>query len=676
MKASKKAQERAAKLRELVARHAHLYYTLDAPEISDSAYDALHRELVDLEKKYPELGDKRSVTRRIIGEALPVLRKVRHMVPQWSFNDAFTEKEVRAFDERIRRAMLGLTKSQGLRKSVHPTYDLELKIDGLKIVFTYEKGRLVLAATRGDGIVGEDVTHNVRTIPTVPERLSRAVDVVAEGEVYLTRSGFAKLNALRQARGEPLLANPRNAAAGSIRQLDPHIAAKRPLGAFFYDVAQTSETLPATQSEELEYLKKLGLPVNPEHRHADSLDDVMAYWRKWQGLSREKLDYQLDGTVLKVEERALQKALGYTGKAPRFALAYKFPPEQVQTVLEGITLQVGRTGKLTPVAHLRPVAVAGSVVARATLHNEDFIAQKDIRIGDTVILQKAGDVIPEIVSVIKELRPKSAKKWSFPTHSPLCGGDGAIERVPGEAAHRCKQADSFDQQARRLIHFAGKSALDISGMGRETVKLLMEHKLISEFDDIFTLTKDELLALPSFEEAKAANLIRAIGSARTVPFDRLLIGLSIPHVGDENAYLLATRFGTLARLAAAGEGTLARIEGVGPIIGRSVAGWFTDADNRALLLRLGKHLKVQKVVAPSKGPLTGQTVVITGTLPTLSREEAEALVRGAGGKAAFSVSAKTSFVVAGDNPGSKFDKAKQLGVPVVMEAEFLKRLKA
>ena len=676
MKASKKAQERAAKLRELVARHAHLYYTLDAPEISDSAYDALHRELVDLEKKYPELGDKRSVTRRIIGEALPVLRKVRHMVPQWSFNDAFTEKEVRAFDERIRRAMLGLTKSQGLRKSVHPTYDLELKIDGLKIVFTYEKGRLVLAATRGDGIVGEDVTHNVRTIPTVPERLSRAVDVVAEGEVYLTRSGFAKLNALRQARGEPLFANPRNAAAGSIRQLDPHIAAKRPLGAFFYDVAQTSETLPATQSEELEYLKKLGLPVNPEHRHADSLDDVMAYWRKWQGLSREKLDYQLDGTVLKVEERALQKALGYTGKAPRFALAYKFPPEQVQTVLEGITLQVGRTGKLTPVAHLRPVAVAGSVVARATLHNEDFIAQKDIRIGDTVILQKAGDVIPEIVSVIKELRPKSAKKWSFPTHSPLCGGDGAIERVPGEAAHRCKQADSFDQQARRLIHFAGKSALDISGMGRETVKLLMEHKLISEFDDIFTLTKDELLALPSFEEAKAANLIRAIGSARTVPFDRLLIGLSIPHVGDENAYLLATRFGTLARLAAAGEGTLARIEGVGPIIGRSVAGWFTDADNRALLLRLGKHLKVQKVVAPSKGPLTGQTVVITGTLPTLSREEAEALVRGAGGKAAFSVSAKTSFVVAGDNPGSKFDKAKQLGVPVVMEAEFLKRLKA
>ena len=676
MKASKKAQERAAKLRELVARHAHLYYTLDAPEISDSAYDALYRELVDLEKKYPELGDKRSVTRRIIGEALPVLRKVRHMVPQWSFNDAFTEEEVRAFDERIRRAMLGLTKSQGLRKSVHPTYDLELKIDGLKIVFTYEKGRLVLAATRGDGIVGEDVTHNVRTIPTVPERLSRAVDVVAEGEVYLTRSGFAKLNALRQARGEPLFANPRNAAAGSIRQLDPHIAAKRPLGAFFYDVAQTSETLPATQSEELEYLKKLGLPVNPEHRHADSLDDVMAYWRKWQGLSREKLDYQLDGTVLKVEERALQKALGYTGKAPRFALAYKFPPEQVQTVLEGITLQVGRTGKLTPVAHLRPVAVAGSVVARATLHNEDFIAQKDIRIGDTVILQKAGDVIPEIVSVIKELRPKSAKKWSFPTHSPLCGGDGAIERVPGEAAHRCKQADSFDQQARRLIHFAGKSALDISGMGRETAKLLMEHKLISEFDDIFTLTKDELLALPSFEEAKAANLIRAIGSARTVPFDRLLIGLSIPHVGDENAYLLATRFGTLARLAAAGEGTLARIEGVGPIIGRSVAGWFTDADNRALLLRLGKHLKVQKVVAPSKGPLTGQTVVITGTLPTLSREEAEALVRGAGGKAAFSVSAKTSFVVAGDNPGSKFDKAKQLGVPVVMEAEFLKRLKA
>ncbi len=664
--APQKARTRVAQLRELLAHHAHLYYTLDAPELSDSAYDGLHRELIELEERYPELADTSSVTGRIVGDALPELSKVRHTAPQWSFNDAFTEEELRAFDTRVQR----LTGKS-------PTYDLELKIDGLKIVFTYIKGELVLAATRGDGVVGEDVTHNIRTIVAVPERLNRSVDLVAEGEVYLTRSGFKKLNALRQAQGESEFANPRNAAAGSVRQLDPKVAASRPLGAFLYDVAQTSEALPQTQSEELEYLKGLGLPVNPEHRHVNSLDEAFAYWEKWRGGARDKVDYQLDGVVVKVEERALQEMLGYTGKAPRFAIAYKFPAEQVQTVIEDIALQVGRTGKLTPVAHLRPVLVAGSVVARATLHNEDFIKEKDIRIGDTVILQKAGDVIPEIVSVIKELRSKGARAWIFPTHSPLCGGDGSTERVAGEAAHRCKVAGSFDQQARRLIHFAGKSALDIEGMGRETVRLLMEHELVSEFDDIFTLTKDELLTLPSFEETKANNLIRAIGAARRVALSRLLIGLGIFHVGEEIAYLLATHLGTLARLRGASEEELSRIEGIGTVIGASVAGWFRDAGNRALLVRLQKHLRITRVPLVAQGaPLQGQTVVITGTLPTLSREEAEARVRNAGGKAAASVSAKTSFVVAGEAAGSKLAKAQALGVPVVSEIDFLKKLNA
>ncbi len=665
MTASKSVRERAEKLRDALAHHAHRYYTLDAPEISDSAYDALHRELLELEKKHPELADPRSVTGRIIGEALPFLPKVRHAVSQWSFNDAFTKEEVTAFDERVRK-MSGAV----------PSYDLELKIDGLKIVLTYQKGVLALAATRGDGVVGEDVTHNIRTIRSVPERLARPVDLVAEGEVYLTRSGFETMNREREKRGEPLFANPRNAAAGSVRQLDPAVAAERPLGAFLYDVAQTSEKLPPTQSEELAYLKKLGLPVNPEHRHADTLEEVFAYWEKWRGAARDEVDYQLDGVVLKVESRAAQDLLGYTGKAPRFAIAYKFPPEQVQTVLEDITLQVGRTGRLTPVAHLRPVLVAGSTVARATLHNEDFIKEKDIRIGDTLILQKAGDVIPEVVSVIKELRPKGSKPWKFPTHSPLCGGDGATERVPGEAAHRCVVAGSFEQQARKLVHFAGKHALDITGMGRETVRLLMSHELISDFDDIFELTKDELLALEGFEELKAANLLAGIATARKVPLDRLLIGLGIPHVGGETAYLLATRFGTLAKLGTASEETLSRIEGIGPVIGYSVHTWFAQEENHALLARLVKHLKVQKVVAPSKGPLTGQTVVITGTLPTLSREEAEARVRRAGGKVASSVSAKTSFIVAGEAAGSKLAKAESLGVPVLSEAEFLKRIRA
>ncbi|MHB8710119.1 MAG: NAD-dependent DNA ligase LigA [Minisyncoccota bacterium] len=660
-----KVKERVAKLRELLAHHAHRYYTLDAPEISDSAYDAFSRELREIEERYPELARANSITRRIVGEALPFLKKVRHAVSQWSFNDAFSEEEVRAFDERVRKMGGGV-----------PNYDLELKIDGLKIVFTYEKGSLVCAATRGDGVIGEDVMHNVRTIHEIPTRLARPVDLIAEGEVYLTRSGFSKLNANRKVKGEPLFANPRNAAAGSIRQLDPKIAAARPLGAFVYDVAATSETPPPTQSEELAYLAELGFPVNPEHRHADSLEEIFAYWQKWRGSAREGVDYQIDGIVLKVESRATQEALGYTGKAPRFALAYKFPPEQVETVVEDISLQVGRTGRLTPVAHLAPVAVAGSVVARATLHNEDFIKEKDIRIGDTVILQKAGDIIPEVVSVVKELRPKGAKAWRFPTRSALCGGDGAIERVPGEAAHRCKEAGSFEQQARKLVHLYGAHALDIEGCGRETVRLLMEQNLISDFDDLFELTKEELLALEGFEETKAMNLIMAIKNARKVPFDRLLIGLGIPHVGEETAFLLATHFSTLAALRRASEESLSRIQGIGPIIGNSVAAWFKDANNRALLARLEKHLTIKKVAAPPKGPLTGQTVVITGTLPTLSREEAEAKVRQAGGKAAASVSKKTSFVVAGEAPGSKLAQAARLGVPVVDEAEFLKKLGA
>lgn len=662
MAAPKKVALRAEKLRALLAHHSERYFTYDAPEISDAAYDALNRELKALEAEYPELAHG-SVTGRIIGAALPELRKVPHVAPQWSFGDAFSPEEIRAFDERVRKLSGAI-----------PTYDLELKIDGLKIVFTYEKGALVLAATRGDGVTGEDVTHTIRTIAAVPKKLSRPVDLIAEGEVYLTRSGFAVLNAAREKRGEPQFANPRNAAAGSVRQLDPKVAAERPLGAFIYDLAQTSEERPATQSEELAYLKSLGLPVNPEHKGHAALDDVFAYWEKWSGPAREKLDYQLDGVVLKVESIQTQEMLGYTGKAPRFAIAYKFPAEQAQTIVLDISLQVGRTGKLTPVAHLEPVLVSGSTVSRATLHNADFITEKDIRVGDTVILQKAGDVIPEIVSVVKELRPKHAKRWQFPTHSPLCGGDGRIERVPGEAAHRCVVSGSFEQQSKKLIHFASKSALDIDGLGKETVRTLMEHKLVSEFDDFFELTKDELLELEGFEELKAQNLLDGIEKARKVPLDRFLIGLGIPHVGEENAYLLATTLGTLAALRAASTEKLAAIDGIGPIIGKSVHTWYAQEENRTMLERLLKHVKIQKVQAPEKGPLSGQTVVVTGTLPTLSREEAESLMRRAGGKVSGSVSKNTSFLLAGEAAGSKLVKATKLGIKIIDEATFLKRL--
>ena len=665
MKASRTQFERAKQLRSTITKYRALQHEQDVSPISPDALDSLKYELALLEEKYPELITPDSPTQVVAGAPVPFLKKVRHAVAQWSFNDAFTEDDIRTFDERVRKL-----------SGVAPSYDLELKIDGLKIVLTYEKGVLATAATRGDGVTGEDVTHNIRTIASVPERLARPINLIAEGEVYLTRSGFAKLNAARVEAGEPLFANPRNAAAGSIRQLDPRIAAARPLGVFVYDVAATEEAFPTTQSEELAYLAALGLPVNGEHRHAETLDEVFAYWEHWRGSARDLVDYQIDGVVLKVESHAVQEMLGYTGKAPRFGIAYKFPPEQVQTIVEDITLQVGRTGKLTPVAHLRSVAVAGSVVARATLHNEDFIREKDIRIGDTVILQKAGDIIPEIVAVLKELRPARTAAWTFPTHSPLCGGEGAIERIPGEAAHRCKVAGSFEQQARKLIHFVGKSALDIDGMGRETVRLLMEHELISDFDDIFDLTRDELLELEGFEETKAANLISGIAAAARVALDRLLVGLGIPHVGEETAYLLATHFGTLAKLWVATEETLSHIDGIGPIIGNSVHTWFAQQENRALFERLEKHLKIAKITAPTKGPLSGQTVVITGTLPTLSREDAEARVRRAGGKVAASVSSKTSFIVAGENPGSKYEKAQTLGVSVVDEAEFLKKLAA
>ncbi len=663
MKPPREAVERAARLRAAITKYRTLQHVADESPISPEALDSLKYELAELESRYPSLVTPDSPTQVVAGAPLPELKKVRHEVPQWSFNDAFTESDIRDFDERVRR-----------HTGKAPTYDLELKIDGLKVVYTYKKGKLVTAATRGDGVVGEDVTHNIRTVKSIPQTLAVPIDCVVEGEVYLTRSGLASLNKKRAKENLPLFANPRNAAAGSIRQLDPAVAATRPLAAFIYDLSASSEPLPPTQSEELERLAELGFPVEPHHRHAESLDDVFAYWKKWGSASRDALDYQLDGVVLKVESRAMQEALGYTGKAPRYAIAYKFPPEQVQTVLEDISLQVGRTGKLTPVAHLRPVAVAGSVVARATLHNEDFIREKDIRIGDTVILQKAGDVIPEIVQVIKELRPKHAKAWTFPTQSNLCGGDGRIERIPGEAAHRCSVPGSFEIQARKLIHFAGKSALDIDGMGKETVRLLMEENLVSDFDDVFELTKDELLALEGFEETKANNLVTAIRAARRVPLARLLVGLSIPHVGEENAYLLAGTFRTLAALRRIDEDTLARIEGIGPILAKSIAAWFRDKSNASTLDRLLEHLSVEKGEAPAKGPLSGKTVVVTGTLPTLSREEAEAKVREAGGKASGSVSKKTAFVVAGEAAGSKLAKAEQLGVEVIDEREFLRLL--
>lgn len=672
MPVPKDVATRAARLRETVSKYRTLYHEKDESPISPEALDSLKRELAELEEQYPELKIVDSPTQKIAGKALSGLKKVRHQVPQWSLDDAFTEEDLRAWVDRIGRL---LEKSLGRR--VSPTYVCEMKIDGLHVVLTYEKGRLVTAATRGDGVVGEDVTHNIRVIKSVPETLKEPVDLIVEGEVYLEKEGFTALNRKRGKEGLPLFANPRNAAAGSIRQLDPEIARKRPLGVALYDIDAMEGGLPESQEEELALIKELGLPINPRERLAKDADEILAFWKEWQGGKRERENYQIDGIVVKVNERRYQEALGYTGKGPRFSIALKFPAEQVTTVIEDIVLQVGRTGKITPVAQLKPVSVAGTTVARATLHNEDFVKEKDIRIGDTVILQKAGDIIPEIVQVLPEFRTGREKQWKFPKRSPLCGGDGEIERVPGEAAHRCKVPGSFTQLVRTLAHFTGKSALDIDGLGPKTVILLMEHQLVGEFDDFFDLTRDELLALPGFKEKSADNLLEALERARDVSLDRLLVGLSIPHVGEETAYLLAKEFKTLERLMRATEDEFAAITGIGKVVGRSVSTWCKDPGNRELLSRLVPHLRVRPIGAAATGSaLSGKTIVVTGTLPTFSREEAESIIRRHGGTAAGSVSRKTAFVVAGGHAGSKLHKAEELGIEIIDEAEFLRRIGA
>jgi DNA ligase (NAD+) len=661
--------QRAEKLRAAITAYRAEYHERDTSSISEAALDSLKHELAELERTHPELITPDSPTQIVAGTVLPILRKVRHVVPQWSLDDAFSAEDVTAFMDRVKRAL-----AKAGKPDAQPTYTCELKIDGLHIVLTYNRGELVSAATRGDGVIGEDVTHNVRTIKSVPAKLERPIDLVVEGEVFMTRSGLKKLNALREKTGEPLFANPRNAAAGSLRQLDSAIAAARPLDTFLYDIDMSDEPLPSRQFEELQYLKHLGLPVNPHVVHVQTVEEVLAYWKKWQGKARDKEDYQIDGVVLKVDSRTEQELLGYTGKGPRFAIAFKFPAEQVTTIVEDISLQIGRTGVVTPVAHLRPVAVAGTTVARATLHNEDFITERDIRIGDTVILQKAGDIIPEIVQVLTEFRTGKEQKWKFPTHSSLCGGDGRIERVPGAAAMRCAVGGSYAEQSRKLAHFVGKSSLDIDGFGKKTVELLMEHELISDFDDIFDLTRDELLALPGFKELSADNLLAAVAHARQVSLDRLLVGLSILHVGEETALLLAQEFGSLDQLRAASIEEISAVKGIGDVVAESVVQWFADKDNEALVERLLKHLSIEAVQKVAGGVLSGQSVVITGTLPTLSREDAERMVREAGGTPAGSVSRKTAFVVAGESAGSKLVKAEELGIPVLDEAAFLKRL--
>jgi DNA ligase (NAD+) len=676
-KAPEQIKQRLAKLKEAIEHHRYLYHVLDKQEISEQALDSLKHELVTLEQQYPDLITADSPSQRIAGEPLKEFVKVTHKVPQWSYNDAFSEEEIKEFDARVKRFL-----KAELHKDLNPTYTCEHKIDGLKVVLEYQKGILVLAATRGNGKVGEDVTENVKRIESVPLKLHQELDIIVEGEIWMAKSQLVKINKERVKKGEEPFANPRNVAAGSIRQLDPRLVADRKLRTFIYDIAQyerggkgSEKAIPPTQQGELKLLTDLGFKVNPYFRHCKNIAEVISYWKEWQK-KMAKEDYLADGIVVKIDERAYQEAIGYTGKAPRWGIAFKFPAEQVTTIVEDIVLQVGRTGVLTPVAHLRPVSVAGSTVSRATLHNEDEIKRLDVRIGDTVILQKAGDVIPDIVKVLTELRTGKEKPYVFPTHVEACGGDGNIERIPGQAAWRCVNKDSFAQQKRKFYHFVSKKCFDMDGLGPKIIDVLLEQNLISSFDDIFSVKRGDLLALPRFAEKSVDNLLASVEKARNVSLARFLASLSIPQVGEETANDLANYFGSLEKIQNASFEDLEKLNGIGPIIAKSLTNWFTERNNKSLLDRLLKQITIEKVkkLDASKLPLAGKSFVLTGGLSSMSRDQAKEKIRALGGDISSSVSKNTTFVVSGESSGSKLDKARALGVQVLDEEQFLNKL--
>lgn len=659
-KDSKIVSIRAGKLRDLLRYHSNQYHSLDNPEISDEAYDALLHELIEIEAKYPKLRTIDSPTRRVGGIPLDKFTKVTHAIRQWSFDNVFSPEEFALFDQRIQKHV-GKTVS----------YVCELKIDGFKVVLSYEKGVLKTAATRGDGVVGEDVTENIRTIRSIPLVLTKPIDCIVEGEVWLPKKEFIRINEERSKSGEQVFANARNAAAGTVRQLDSRVVSKRRLDCFVYDIARTGDIMPETQESELAYLQSLGFQVNKEARLCKTKDSVVSYWNMWTGKAG-KQDYLVDGVVIKVNDRHIQESLGYTAKAPRFGIAFKFPAEEATTVVEDIQLQVGRTGVVTPVAHLRPVRIAGSMISRATLHNEDQIKRLDVRVGDTVILHKAGDVIPEVVRVFKELRTGKEKQYHFPEYVEAC--DGHIERIPGEAAYRCVNRGSFTQLKRRLEYFTSRSAFDIDGLGPKIVEMLMKEGLVASPDDFFTLTEGDLIGLPGFAEKAAKNLVVAIKERSIVSFPRFLTALSIQHVGEETAHEIARAFGTFDKLMNASIDDLERVPGVGGVVANSLHKWLRADEHQSMLKKLLKYVQILEEKVPSKknSLLYGKTIVLTGGLSAMTRDEAKLRIREAGGNISSSVSAETDFVVAGGDAGSKLLKAKELGVRVITEKEFIR----
>jgi DNA ligase (NAD+) len=670
MPATREAAERAEALRAEIERHNYAYYVLDAPTVPDAEYDRLFRELQALEAQYPELQTSDSPTLRVGGRPLPEFAPVRHAVPMLSIKtETDTGPEgARSFDARVRRVL-------GLEEGAPPVeYAAELKFDGLAVSLRYEDGVLVRAATRGDGETGEDVTQNVRTIRRIPLRLRGAVPSVLEvrGEVFMSRPDFERYNARQRALGKPTLVNPRNGAAGSIRQLDPKMAAERPLSFYAYGVGETRGwQLPASHGGVLDALEAFGIPVCEHRVVAHGAEELIGFHARILAL-RDTLPFDIDGVVYKVNALVLQERLGFVSREPRWAVAHKYPAQEEMTQVLGIEVQVGRTGAITPVARLAPVFVGGVTVTNATLHNEDEVRRKDVRIGDTAIVRRAGDVIPEVVAVVKEKRSGSEVPFVMPTTCPVCGS--VIQRLPDEAVARCTGGLYCPAQRKQaVLHFASRRALDIEGLGEKLVDQLVERQMVETVADLYDPLRINAEALSGLERMggkSAQNIVEAVERSKDTTLARLIYALGIRNVGEATAKDLARHFGSIEALMGAGVEELQRVPDVGPVVAESIAGFFAESHNREIIARLqqaGVHGKAEARSAAPRAVLQGLTFVLTGTLPQLTREEAGALIEAAGGKVSGSVSKKTDYVVAGEEAGSKLDKARTLGVPVIDE---------
>ena len=652
---SEKIRQEMQQLQKEVEHHMHLYYDLDAPELEDFEYDRLIHHLMDLEEQYPEYASPNSPTKRVGGSAMNTFREVPHKVQMGSLQDVFSLDELRAFDERVRETV------------PEPTYVVEQKIDGLSVSLEYRNGELAVGSTRGNGLVGEDVTENIRTIRSIPLKLPQPLPLLeVRGEVYMPVNSFWRLVREQELREETPAKNPRNAAAGSLRQKDPKIAAARGLDIFCFNIQQLEGMVCESHQASLELMRSLGFPVSPDYKVVHTIEEAIRQIEKI-GELRGKLGYQIDGAVIKVDSFADRERLGSTAKYPKWAVAFKYPPEEKETVLRGIALQVGRTGAVTPTAEFDPIELAGTTVSRATLHNQDFITQLGVNIGDTIVVRKAGDIIPEVIGVRNH--PKDKPAYVMPTHCPSCGT--LLVRDPEVAAIRCPNISCPAQILRSLIHFCSRSAMDIEGLGEAACELLLQQGLAKTPADLYRLTKDDLMRLEGFQTKKAENILAALEKSKQNELGALLFGLGIRNIGEKAAKLLAARFGTLQAVENATHEELLSIEGFGEIMAESVLQYFADDNNRKLcgdLLSLGLRPWVPRQASAA---LAGMTFVVTGTLPGYSRDEIENLIEKNGGKAAGSVSKKTSYVVAGEAAGSKLAKAQSLGVPVLTEQQLL-----